>query len=274
VAIATRLLIGTSTSDRAGDTARREAAATASLAAVSGAVAVNLRFVDDQPSAGTLEPLAALTLDAPGVTGREGPRKPIVSEMFDVLALEASRRGCARIALVNGDISVHQRAVDLLIARAVPAMAISRLDVGGGLPDAMLLRGVDLVAFDVAFWRAERKRFRAYILGEALWDNVYASIVVCHGGVLVNREPVITHERHPAGGLNSPFAAYSHRLATRDGRYFSRWCAYVAHAEHLRASGGTPEEEYALQRTIFTPPGRTALVKDAARAALWRIRHA
>lgn len=233
---------------------------------------MNLRFVDDPAPTGPVPALPALTLDAPGVTGRSGPRKPIVSEMLDVLAAEASRRGCRRMALVNGDICVREAAVDAIGALPHPAVALSRLDVGAGLPDAMLLRGVDMIAFDVGFWRAERRRFRAYVLGEALWDNVYAAIVVCHGGLLINREPLIAHERHPAGGA-SPFAQYGHQLATRDRAYFSRWCAYVAQAEQLRARGGTVPEEYALQRAIFRPPGRGADVVDALRAAWWSVRH-
>lgn len=192
--------------------------------------------------------------------------------MLDALAAEASHRGCSTIALVNGDISVRQAAIDRLGALGLPAIAISRLDVGEGLPDAMLLRGVDMIVFDVEFWRRERRRFRPYILGEALWDNVYASIVVCHGGLLVNREPLITHERHQAGG-DSPFTQYGHLLATRDRTYFSRWCAYVAHAEQLRARGGTVDEEYALQRAIFRPPGAGETFVDAARAAWWQARH-
>ncbi len=240
---------------------------------MSGADAVNLRFADEPVATGPVPPLPALKLDAPRVTGRRGgPRKPIVTEMLDVLAAEAERRGCGRMALVNGDICVSQSAVDVAAARAELAMAVSRLDVGGGMPDAMLLRGVDMFVFDVSFWRREARRYRAYILGEALWDNVYASIVVCHGGVLINREPLISHERHPAGG-DSPFARYGHLLATRDGAYFSRWCAYVAHAELLRSNGGTIAEEYALQRRIFTPPGAVALAADAARGAWWGLRH-
>jgi hypothetical protein len=233
---------------------------------------VNLRFADEPNPRGVIEAVAALRHDAPGVTNRRGPRKPLVSEMLDVLADLAARRACSRIAIVNGDICVRQAAVERIASGGEPALAFSRLDVGGGQPDAMLLRGVDMVAFDVAFWRAERRRFRAYILGEPLWDNVYASVIVCHGGRLINREPLITHERHEGGG-DSPFARYAHVLATRDAAYFSRWCGYVADAERLRAKGGSIDEEYALQRAIFTPPGRGTRAADAVRGAWWAVRH-
>jgi hypothetical protein len=192
--------------------------------------------------------------------------------MLDVLSAEATRRGCSRIALVNGDIVVTQAAVDRIAMLTPPVIALSRQDVGGGEPDAMLLRGVDMFVFDLSFWRAERRRFRRYILGEALWDNVYAAIAVCHGGTLVNREALITHARHPSAA-GSPFAQYGHLLATRDGAYFSRWCVYVDRAERLRAAGGTIEEEHALQRAVFTAPGTATLAMDAVRAAWWSGRH-
>jgi hypothetical protein len=267
-----RLLIGTSTSGLPGDTARRETAAQTSLAELVRAEALKLRFVDDGAFDAGLNCIAGLTQDAPGLAGRYGPRKPIVSEMLDVLADEAARRGCDRIALVNGDVIVRQEAVDVIAARREPVVALSRLDTGRGQPDAMLLRGVDLIAFDWAFWHRERRRFRPYIFGEALWDNVYTSIGLCLGGILINREPLIVHERHPSGG-DSPYARYGHLLATRDRAYFSRWCVYVAEAERLRAYGGTIEEEYALQRRIFKAPGRAAAAVDAVRAVWWTVRH-
>jgi hypothetical protein len=265
------LLIGTATCGRGGETGRREAVAEASLAALRGVDVVNVRFADRPEPTGPVEPLAALRLDSNGVTRREGTRKPIVSEILDVLADHAVRLGCRRMAVINGDISITQDGVERLMERAEPAIAVSRLDVGGGVPDAFLLRGVDMFVFDCDFWRAHRRRFRAYILGEGLWDNVYAAVVVCHGGVLINREPLITHERHHAG-RDSPFAQYGHLLATYDRSYFSRWCEYVSQAERLRADGGTIEEEYALQRKVFTPPGLATRAADGVRGTYWHIR--
>jgi hypothetical protein len=48
----------------------------------------------------------------------------------------------------------------------------------------------------------------------------------------------------------------------------------VARAEALRAAGGSPQEEEALQRAIFHPPGPTAVALDIARATWWRARRA
>jgi hypothetical protein len=151
-------------------------------------------------------------------------------------------------------------------------VAISRTEVGGGAVEAVLLYGVDMFVFDVAFWRKERRRFRPYLLGEGVWDNVYASIVACHGGTLLNRERLILHERHPAAFQGSPFERYVHLLAARDRTYFSLWCGYVARAEALRARGGSIDDEHELQREVFQPPSAAAEMMDRGRAAWWRAK--
>jgi hypothetical protein len=271
---APRLLIGTFVTGH-GDSARREAAGQASLAKVGdGATAacVNVAFTDGPSPSDALPAIPALRLDAPSLSGVAGIRKPIVSEVIDVLCAEADRRGCPRVALVNGDIVVTPLAVKKCAESEPPAIAIARTDFGGGEPETQLLYGVDMLAFDVAFWRRERRRFRAYPLGEGVWDNVYTAVAVAHGGVLFNRERLILHERHARSWQQSPFASYVHQLASRDGSYFSLWCRYVAAVESLRARAGSEAEELALQRRIFRPPGAFAEAVDVARAAWWRAR--
>lgn len=261
-------------SGKPGDTARREAAAQASLAALrpGGTECLNLEFVDAPPADARLPQRRALTLDAPGVSGASGARKPVISEMLDVLAAEASARGIPRIGLVNGDIVVLPAAIERIVSLDRPAVAISRTDVGGGAPDADMLYGIDMIVFDRDFWQRKRRRFRPYLLGEAVWDNVYASLVNCHGGVLLNRERLILHERHPPAFRDSPFGRYVHLLAARDRSYFTLWCQYVARAEELRARGGSADEEYALQRAVFQAPGPAAEAIDMGRAAWWRAK--
>lgn len=268
------ILLGTSVSGRA-ETAAREGPAQDSLASLTtegAAHCVNLAFHDDPPAASRLEQLHVLRLDARLVSRASGPRKPVVTEMLDVLACEAVRRGIGRIGLVNGDIVVTAGAIQRATDTPRPALGISRTDTGGGEPESLLLHGVDMFTFDVDFWRRVRRRFRAYVLGEPVWDNVYAALVVCHGGELLNRERLVLHQRHPAAFLDSPYARYVHLLAARDSSYFSLWCAYVARAEALRVRGGTREEEQALQREIFRAPGLTAEAADIARATWWRAR--
>jgi hypothetical protein len=268
------ILLGTSVSGRA-EAAGRELPAQESLAALTAAGvahAVNLAFHDDSPGDSRLEQLRVLRLDARLVSRASGPRKPIVTEMLDVLAAEAERRGIVRIGLVNGDIAVTADAIAQATGTPRPALGFSRTDIGPGEPEALLLHGVDMFTFDVGFWRRERRRFRAYVLGEPVWDNVFAAVAVCHGGELLNRERLLLHQRHPAAFADSPYARYVHLLAARDSSYFSLWCAYVARAEALRERGGTREQEEALQREIFRAPGLAAEAVDIARATWWRAR--
>jgi hypothetical protein len=271
------LLIGTRISGRPAEARRRESAAQAALAglaATGDAVCVNMAFADEAAVPGAIPSLSVLRLDAPRLSGTAGTRKPIVSEMLDALAAEAERRAIPRIAVVNGDIVVTAAALSRSAEAGRPAIAIGRTDVGGGEPDAQLLYGVDMFVFDVSFWRRARKRFRAYPLGEPVWDNVYTAVALAHGGVLLNRQRLIVHERHAAAWTQSPFAPYVHLLAARDGSYFSLWCRYAALAAALRAKGGTEDEELALQRETFRPPGAVAEAADIARAAWWRAKRA
>jgi hypothetical protein len=260
-----------------GDTGRREAAAQASLEALarSGeAACVNLAFADGPVSAGALPTLPVLTQDAPSVAGVEGRRKPITSELIDVLAAEAERRGMPRFGLVNGDIVILPEALARDRETCAPAAGFTRTDVGGGEPESGLVYGLDMFIFDVGFWKRERHRFRPYVFGDALWDNVYGAIVASHGGTLFTRERLILHERHGSAWHDSPFASYVHLLAARDASYFSAWCAFVDRAKALRAAGGTIEEERALQRRIFRPPGVAGDTLDAMRASWWRVKRA
>ena len=195
------ILLGTSVSGRA-EAAAREAPAQDSLAALSSAgtaVCVNLTFHDDPPAASPLERCRHLRLDARLVSGVSGPRKPVVSEMLDVLASEAERRGIRRIGIVNGDIVVTPAAVEHAVITERSALAIARTDRGGDEPDALLRHGIDMFTFDVGVWRRERRRFRAYLLGEPVWDNVYAAVAVCHGGEIVNRAGLLLHTRASVG---------------------------------------------------------------------------
>ena len=269
------ILLGTSVSGGAG-AAAREAPAQASLAALhaSGTAAcVNVVFRDEAGRASSaLEELSALRHDARLASGADGPRKPIVSEMLDALASEAARRGIPRIGLVNGDIVVSSAAVDYAVRTPRRALAVARTDIGGGDSASLLRHGIDMFTFDAAFWRRERRRFRAYVLGEPVWDNVYAAVVACHGGAIVNREGLILHTRHPSGASGSPYARYVQLLAARDSSYFSLWCQYVARVEAIAPHVMTEESDEDLQREIFRAPGLAAEAVDLARAAWWRAR--
>jgi hypothetical protein len=249
------LLLGTHTFAAAGDAARRQAAALASLRALGGVRLANVQFATGGHEAPGLDTLAVLERDSNTVTGRPGPRKPIVSDIFDALAREARRQGTAYFAFANADIQISQDAVDRIGAGGHDAFIFSREDFDGAshLPLGMVIAGVDAFAVSTAWWEAHRRRFRPYIAGEPTWDNVYASILLCHAGAsFENRRALIRHEAHATvWHPHGPFGDYTRLLAAHDAGYFSLWCRYWDRLQHLRASGAPETHERALRQEIF-----------------------
>jgi len=226
------------------------------LAALPGVHRVNLQFTDETFRPEGFDTRPVLQLDSQRVTGRGRVRKPIASEMFDALAVVASERGHRYFAYINADIEVGPPAVERITQGGRDAYAFCRLDLAAGTrePREVLLIGLDLFAADVAWWRRERRHFRPYIAGEALWDNVYAAVMASHGNAeIVDVDPGISHEQHDASWGGGPFAAYNGYLAALDAPYFSRWAHYVAGLQSARTSG-QPLDRDRLRADIFGPP--------------------
>jgi hypothetical protein len=218
-----------------------------------------------------------LGLDSRIVTGRKGPRKPVLSELFDHLAAIAEREGCRWFGYANSDIAFTPAAVDTVVSGGRDAYAFSRMDVHPktGRNIEMVTAGIDAFVISASWWRTHRRRFRAYIGGEPVWDNVYASILLSHADAeLLNREPLVRHERHPAGDWRgSPFADYLHYLASLDSLYFSRWAVYHHLLLALRGLRADKGAEMALQRDVFRrPPGPGDRLVQAARGLRARAR--
>src|SRR5205085_2757064 len=118
-------------------------------------------------------------------------------------------------AYFNADIIVTPEAVARIIGAGKQGYAISRMDQNLEGGDAGLtLTGLDLFAFDVGWWRANRRRFRPYILGEPCWDNVYAAVLMCHADAMIlNRDALIRHEVHAMASRAGVFAEYNGFLA-------------------------------------------------------------
>jgi hypothetical protein len=242
-----------------GDAAamRRQQAAVDAVTALAGAVAINLQWVDEVCERREMETLAVLRHDSRAVTGLPIRRKPIMPEIFDALAAVAAARGCRYFGFYNADIVISQAAVDAVANGGRQSYGFSRMDVDGGSHrDAgVMLNGLDLFAFDVAWWRAERHRFRAYILGEWFYDPVFASLMLRYGdGLILNRRGEIRHEIHEHHPPAGPAAEYNGYLAALDSPYFSLWAKYRERLDALRARGGNEEEELTLQREAFAGP--------------------
>ena len=251
-----RLVLGTHTFAATGDAARRQAAAIETLRSLRGVAPVNVQFAYGGHSVGGVETLSVLSRDACTVSSREGPRKPIIPDILDALCHRAERAGARTFGFMNADIHVSQEAVEWIAAGAHDAWLISREDFDGatGAPLAMNTAGVDVIAISTAWWRRNRPRFRPYLAGEAVWDNVYTAILLCHADALLeNRRPLTRHEAHPIawspGG--GPFGSYTQYLAALDAGYFSLWCRYWADLQEVRRAGASPEAERELARQVF-----------------------
>ena len=273
------ILLGTSAFATRGDAHRRERAALAAWRALRGVTLANLQWPDGRVEVEGFPTHAVLRLDSRTVSGREGPRKPVALELFDRLCALAEGAGCRWFGYANSDVRVTQAAVDRVAAGGREGYAFSRMDFDAqtGEDAGMVLGGIDLFVVEARWWRANRHRFRAYLIGEPTWDNVYAAVLLRHAdAVLLNREALVRHERHPAGAWSgSPFARYLQLLAALDRPYFTRWAHYHDRLLELRARGAPEAEELALQRHWFRlRPSPAARAVQALRALKARVRYA
>jgi hypothetical protein len=238
---------------------RRQQAAVDAVSGLTGVTPINLQWTDleDSRKERTMGTLAVLRHDSRTVTGLPLVRKPLMTEMFDALAAAAAERHCRYFAFYNADIVVTQAAIDAIADGGRHAYGFSRMDFDAetGRDLGLMANGIDLFAFDVAWWRAERHRFRDYILGEWFYDPVFAALMLRYGdGLILNRVGEIRHEAHGHQTPSGPAARYNGYLAALDAPYFSMWAGYRARLDELRARGASEGEELALQREAFAQP--------------------
>jgi hypothetical protein len=281
--VAPRVLVGTHTYAGAAGAIHRQQQAVRALLALEGAEAVNVQFAQQPHEFEGLRTLPRLTQSSNSVSGRRGPAKPIVSEILDVLAADASTRSIEYICLTNSDIIFTQQAVDWILDGGKEAYLFSREDFDHETGAALKveLAGVDVMAVATSWWLAHRRRFRRYIAGDACWDNVYTAVVMCHADAAIeNRRGLVRHETHATAWSNSPFAQYTRLLTALDAGYFSLWYRYWEGLTRLRAAGAGAEEEAAWAREVFVwrPAPRERLVQRArdvkalVRYAWWKLR--
>src|SRR5215218_6044106 len=98
---APQLLIGTHTYPGGASAMRRQQEAVGALLTLSGAEAVNVQFAHEPHHIRGLRTLPLLRHSSNSVSGRRGPSKAIVSEVFDVLAAEAAARSIRYICFTN-----------------------------------------------------------------------------------------------------------------------------------------------------------------------------
>ncbi|HEY6212507.1 MAG TPA: hypothetical protein VIW45_09490 [Vicinamibacterales bacterium] len=257
------LLVGSNFYNGDASAMRRQQAAIDAVTALRDVVPVNLQWRsergtnDDACERPDMETLAVLQHDSRSILGRAVRRKPVMPELFDALADAAAPRRCRYVAFYNADIVVTQEAIDAIVRGGRQSYGFSRMDVDreSGRDLGLMPNGIDMFAFDVAWWRSERHRFRDYILGEWFYDPVFAALMLRYGdGLILNRRGEIRHEVHEHKPPSGPAAEYNGYLAALDSPYFSMWATYRTRLDELRARGATEEEELALQRGVFRRP--------------------
>lgn len=261
------LLLGTHTYAAAGDAGRRQEAGLDSLRALARVEPVNVQFRTGAHLVDGVRTLAVLPNDSLTVTGRRGPRKPLVSEILAALASEASAREIPYFGFTNADILFSQRAADLVCDGGRTAYALFREELAppAGQPSGIQLKGTDAIVIATRWWPSNAFRFRRYILGEAGWDNTCTAILACHADALLeNRQGLIRHEAHATAWTGSPFADYTRLLLARDAGYFHLWCTYHDELVRLRTAGAIPADEADLARRVFV--WRPSLVQRALQA--------
>ena len=229
------------------------------LREVSPTTPVNLQFADRQDfqEFEGLDTLAVLRQDSNTLTGQPGPRKPVVSELFTCLAEAAVERGLRYFGFANSDILFTPAAIERLQYADRGAYVFARTDFESGTERDVhsLIYGTDAFIVEASWWQSHCQRFRPYIVGESCWDNVYTAQLLCWaGGLLLNREPLIRHEGHPAVWRQSPFGKHNGYLAALDRMYFTRWVIYAERLAQLRTAANGPAAETAelrLQDEVF-----------------------
>ena len=256
-----RITLGSSSYPARGEEGRRQANALDSWRQLPGVDLVDLQFADapDAPVLPGFKRVEKLRYDSVGLTGAAGRRKPIISEMFDLLAQEALAAGNDIFMFSNLDILLTPATVAAVHAAAeegCKAQAFSRMDFDGptGADICLLYPGQDTFAVDARWWLENRRRFRPYVVGDTSWDNVYTAIMVTHAPTrLHHREALTRHEDHDAVWFDSPFQAHNLFLLTLDSHYHRNWCTYCNTLRTLRPDGhaGDQAREEELRRESF-----------------------
>jgi hypothetical protein len=274
------VLIGIQMYDSDRVTMQRQQRAAEALLQLKGVECLNLQFREGPSMTFPgIETAAVLCRDSLSVTHAACPRKPLAREVFDVLADRALAGGHEYFGFINADIVVTSAAIDEIERRRRQTYVISRCEVddltnADPNPGRPMTTGLDMFVVSARWWPRHRGRFRQYIVGEGCWDNVYAAILMCHSdGLLLNREVLILHERHPSAWHKAtPSAHYNGFLAALDARYFSLWVRYWHRLEQARAGGESAADEEDLQHEVFAwRRSANEAVRQAVRSARARL---
>lgn len=240
------------------ETLERQRLARESLLRLDGCTLLNLQLENDgtKSSFEGFKNDCVLRWDSVRITGRDGLRKPILNEALETLFRHASNSGARYFGFANADIQITQSAIDFVNQhnRQTYVFCRAELENPAAQFSRMMIYGADFFVFRTDWWSQHGWRVRPYIVGEPIWDNVVAAILMCHSdGFLCNREPLVLHLSHPPAWNKSPFAEFNGVIGALDAPYFSMWAHYVAGLEELRKNDASQEAEYALRNNVFRP---------------------
>lgn len=138
-----------------------------------------------------------------GVPGRP---KPFVDEYFDAACDMAVASGLAWFGFANSDLLfAPELAAELgdAMARGEEAVVVSRTELsrldaeGKPIPGYLEFAGYDAFFCRTDWWRAHRRRFSPYIIGERGWDDAYAAVLLTHARCrLLWRPGLLWHPEH------------------------------------------------------------------------------
>jgi hypothetical protein len=265
------VVLGTHVYPASGSALSRMDAALHSWTELKGVSLVDLQFGGGTGSdRSPFKSRHVLTTDSTTITGREGPRKPVMSELLQQLAAVAAAEGSVYFGFSNADIHVSQHAIDLVSQSGLDAVVFTRMDVeaGTGRELGEFYSGQDTIFLNLDFYRRHQSRFRPYVVGEMPWDVVYTSIVLTHGNSrLVNRGAFTTHVAHETIWVDSPFGEHAWRLARLDWAYMARWYRFYYAVKALRERGGDPVREDQFLDEAFRRP----LTVDERARTMYRV---
>ena len=144
------------------------------------------------------------------LTGESEKDVPSIKEILDTLYKEiANDKNVTHFAYINSDCILTKNFVEYIQQNEVNAFAASRLDVEPfkhfkDIKDKGInvIRsepaGFDFFCFSKQWWKEYRHLFPDMLIGQPLFDVLYAGIIMLYGGKILNdpQKPIICHIHH------------------------------------------------------------------------------
>ena len=135
---------------------------------------------------------------------------PSIKDILDILYKKVQEDDTiTHIAYINSDCILTKHFIDYMQQNDVPAFAASRLDIEPvnnfkeiTQKGINVIRGepagFDLVCYKKEWWKEHKHLHPELLIGQPLFDVLYAGIIMLYGGKLLNdpQKPIICHIQH------------------------------------------------------------------------------